>query len=97
MLDFKNSIWRLISSKTISYVMSTVDLKVNRSQYKHVLHKSCIKIVQLNVYKSQGLKWVYLFNKIQQKIYNITIIVRLIYMYNNNTIYYPLANKVAKG
>jgi hypothetical protein len=42
-------------------------LKVNRSQYKHVLHKNCIKIVQLNVYKSQGLKWVYLFNKIQQK------------------------------
>jgi hypothetical protein len=67
MLDFKNSIWQLISSRTISYVMSTVDLKVNRSQYKHVLHKNCIKIVQLDVYKSQGLKWVYLFNKIQQK------------------------------
>jgi hypothetical protein len=67
MLDFKNSIWQLILSRTISYVMSTVDLKVNRSQYKHVLHKNCIKIVQLNVYKSQGLKWVYLFNKIQQK------------------------------
>jgi hypothetical protein len=32
MLDFKNSIWRLIHTRNLSYVMSVVDLTVNISQ-----------------------------------------------------------------
>ena len=44
MFDFKNSIWRLIHTRTLSYDMSIVDLTANISQYKKELYNNCIRI-----------------------------------------------------
>ena len=45
-LDFKNSIWWLIQTRTVSYDMSTVDLTANISLWEKVLtaYNNCIRI-----------------------------------------------------
>ena len=43
-LDFVKSIWQLIHTRTLSYDMSVVDLKVNISQWKNTVYNNCIRI-----------------------------------------------------
>jgi hypothetical protein len=43
-LDFMKSIWQLIHTRTLSYDMSVVDLKVNISQWKNMVYNNCIRI-----------------------------------------------------
>jgi hypothetical protein len=44
MFNFKNSIWRLIRTRTLSYGMSIVDLTVNISQLQNVLYNNSIRM-----------------------------------------------------
>jgi hypothetical protein len=57
MLDFKNSIWRPIQSRTLSYDMSTVNLIVISSQWKHILHKNCIRITPKTTPSNLSYRW----------------------------------------
>jgi len=41
---FKNSIWRLIHTRILSYGMSIVDLMASISRWKNLLYNICIRI-----------------------------------------------------
>ena len=51
MLDFNNTTWRLIQTRTFSYHMLLVDLTANISQWENVLCDNCIRILKLMHFK----------------------------------------------